>query len=271
MSPDDKRANFRELHIKGTPLLMPNPADQGEAKVLAGVGFFALATTSGGFAATLGRSDYGVSREEAIGHAAAIVSSVDVPVSADLENGFGDRPDDVANTVRRAFEVGLAGCSIEDFTTRADPVIYGLDEATERVTAAAEVAHRGPGPGLVLTARAENYLRGRPDLADTISRLQAFQEAGADVLYAPGMTDISEIIVLVSELEFPVNVLLMPGGPSVTELAAAGVARISVGSAFHNVALGALARAGRQLLQDGSCAWMDLAAEGRKATSAAFS
>ncbi len=271
MSPDDKRTKFRELHIKGSPLIMPNPADQGEARVLASLGFSALATTSGGFAATLGRLDYRVSRDEAISHAAAIASSVAVPVSADLENGFGDRPDDVATTVHSAVELGLAGCSIEDFTTRADPALYGIGEATERVAAAAEAAHGGRGPGLVLTARAENYLRGHPDLADTIRRLQAFQEAGADVLYAPGLADISEINALVSAVELPVNVLLMPGGPGVTELARAGVARISVGSAFHNVALGALARAGRQLLEDGSLAWMDLAAEGRSAAATAFS
>jgi 2-methylisocitrate lyase-like PEP mutase family enzyme len=270
MSTDDKRTKFRQLHIKGSPLIMPNPADLGEARVLASLGFSALATTSGGFAATLGRSDYGVSRQEAIAHAAAIVASVDVPVSADLENGFGDRPDDVAATVNSAVDIGLAGCSIEDFTARSDQALYEIDAAAERVAAAAEAAHRGPGPGLVLTARAENYLRGHPDLADTIRRLQAFEEAGADVLYAPGLTDLSEISTIVSAVELPVNVLLMAGGPSVTELAHAGVARISVGSAFHYVALGALARAGRQLLEDGSCAWMDLAAEGRTAAVAAF-
>lgn len=271
MSPDDKRARFRELHIKGSPLIMPNPADQGEARVLASLGFAALATTSGGFAATLGRPDYGVSKAEAIGHAAAVVSAVDVPVSADLENGFGDRPDEVATTVHSAFEVGLAGCSVEDFSTRADPALYAIDEATERVEAAAEAAHTLGGPGLVLTARAENYLRGHPDLADTIRRLQAFQEAGADVLYAPGLVDLSEIKALVSAVDRPVNVLLVAGGPSVGELARAGVARISVGSAFHNVALGALARAGRQLLEDGSSAWMEMAAEGRRAAAVAFS
>jgi len=271
MSPDDKRTKFRALHIKGSPLIMPNPADQGEARVLASLGFSALATTSGGFAATLGRLDYGVSRDEAIAHAASIVSSVEVPVSADLENGFGDGPDDVATTVRRAIEVGLAGCSIEDFTRRADPALYGVDEATERVAAAAEAAHGGHGPSLVLTARAENYLRGHPDLGDTVRRLQAFQDAGADVLYAPGLADLAEINELVSAVDLPVNILLVPGSPSVKELARAGVARISVGSAFHSVALGALARAGRQLLEDGSYAWMDAAAEGRQAAAAAFS
>ncbi len=270
MSADDKRAKFRELHIKGTPLIMPNPADQGEARLLASLGFSALATTSSGFAATLGRLDYGVSRAEAIGHAAAIVSSVDVPVSADLENGFGDSASDVVTTVQNAVEVGLAGCSIEDFTRRADAPLYEIKEAKERVAAGAEAAHRGRGPGLVLTARAENYLRGHPDLDDTIERLQAFQEAGADVLYAPGLADLSEIEALVSAVDLPVNVLLVPGGPSVAELARAGVARISVGGAFHSVALGALARAGRQLLEDGSSVWMGLAAEGRSAAATAF-
>ena len=160
MSPDDKRTKFRQLHIKGAPLIMPNPADQGEARVLASLGFSALATTSGGFAATLGRLDYGVSRDEAIGHAAAIASSVDVPVSADLENGFGDRPDDVATTVQSAVEAGLAGCSIEDFTTRADPPLYGIQEAAERVAAAADAAHRGGGPGLMLTAAGRELSSG---------------------------------------------------------------------------------------------------------------
>ena len=268
MSADDMRVKFRELHIKGSPLIMPNPADQGEAKVLASLGFSALATTSGGYAATLGRPDYRVSRDEAIGHAAAIVSSVDVPVSADLENGFGDTPEDAAITVRRAVDIGLAGCSIEDFTTQADAPLYSIGEATQRVAAAVEAAR---GTGLVLTARAENYLRGHRDLADTIARLQAFQEAGADVLYAPAMADLSEISALVSAVDRPVNVLLMPGGPGVTELASVGVARISVGASFHNVMLGALARAGRQLLEENSSAWMDLAAEGRKAAAAAFS
>jgi 2-methylisocitrate lyase-like PEP mutase family enzyme len=270
MNADEKRTRFRATHVNGPPLIMPNPADRGEARVLAAIGFAALATTSGGFAATLGRPDYQVSRDEAIAHAESIVSSVEIPVSADLENGFGDRPEDVATTVTRAVEVGLAGCSIEDYTTRRDAALYGMDQAAERVAAAVEAAHHEPGSGLVLTARAENYLRGRPDLGDTIRRLQAFQEVGADVLYAPGMNVLSEIATLVSEVDRPVNVLLMPGGPGVTELTQAGVARISVGSAFHNVALGALARAGRQLLQDGSCAWMDLATEGRAAASAAF-
>jgi 2-methylisocitrate lyase-like PEP mutase family enzyme len=267
MDPDNKRATFLNLHTKGTPLIMPNPADRGEARVLASLGFSALATTSGGFAATLGRSDYGVTRDEAIAHAAAIAAAVDVPVSADLENGFGDAPEAVATTVRRAADAGLAGCSIEDFTTRPDAPLYAPEVAAERVAAATEAARAGHAPGLVITARAENYLRGHRDLADTIRRLQAFQEAGADVLYAPGLADLSEIRALISSVDRPVNVLLVPGGPGVADLASAGVARISVGGAFHNVALGALARAGRELLEEGSCGWMELAGEGRKAAS----
>lgn len=270
MNTDDKRVQFRELHVRGTPLIMPNPADQGSARVLAGLGFDALATTSGGYAATLGRPDYQVSRDEAIAHAAGIVAAAGVPVSADLENGFADAPAEVAETVRRAVEAGLAGCSIEDFSTRAEAPLYPAGEAVERVAAAAEAARRPGGAGLVLTARAENYLHGHPDLADTIRRLQAFQEAGADVLYAPGMADIAEIRTLVAAVDLPVNVLLVPGGPGVSELAGAGVARISVGSAFHNVMLGALARAGRELLDNGTCAWMDLAAEGKNAAAGAF-
>jgi 2-methylisocitrate lyase-like PEP mutase family enzyme len=270
MNADEKRTRFRELHVKGLPLIMPNPADRGEARILASIGFSALATTSGGFAATLGRPDYQLSRDEAIDHAASIVSSVHVPVSADLENGFGDLPSDVALTVAAAVEVGLAGCSIEDYTTRQDAALYDIDQAKDRVAAAAEAAHRVEGSELVLTARAENYLRGNPDLRDTIRRLQAFQQVGADVLFAPGMKVLSEIATLVSEVDLPVNVLLMPGGPGVTELAGVGVARISVGAAFHNVALGALARAGRQLLEDHSFAWMDLATEGRATAAKAF-
>jgi 2-methylisocitrate lyase-like PEP mutase family enzyme len=270
MNIEEKRARFKALHVKGSPLIMPNPADQGSARVLASIGFAALATTSGGFAATLGRSDYRVSRSEAIAHAASVASSVDVPVSADLENGFADRPDEVATTVACASEAGLAGCSIEDFTTRMDDPLYPVAEAAQRVAAAAEAAHGGASSGLVLTARAENYLRGHPDLADTISRLQAFQEAGADVLYAPGMSELGEIGAVVSAVDLPVNVLLVPGGPGVSELTRVGVARISVGSAFYSVAIGALVRAGRQLLDEGSDAWMDLAAEGRNALAAAF-
>lgn len=246
---------------------MPNPWDIGTAKLLASMGFPALATTSSGHAATLGLLDGSVTRAEALAHAASLVTAVDVPVSADLENGFADDPDAVAATVTDAIAVGLAGCSIEDFTDSADSPIYPIGLATERVAAAAEAAHTDPG--LVLTARAENYFRGNPDLADTIARLQAYQEAGADVLYAPGMTDIHDIRRVVASVDRPVNVLARRNLTS-TELADAGVARISVGGVFSQVALGALSRAAHELLDQGTYGFMDLAAEGRARATAAF-
>jgi len=184
----DRARRFLECHRDHDrgPLLLPNPWDVGSAKLLASLGFEALATTSSGFAATLGRLDGSVTRDEALGHAAAIVAATDLPVSADLEHGFADDPEAVAETVRRAIQIGLAGCSIEDSTGDEDgPPIYDPGLAVARIEAAAEVAHAGP-VHLVLTARAENYLHGRPDLRDTIRRLQAYQEAGADVLFAPG-------------------------------------------------------------------------------------
>ena len=182
--PGRQARRFLELHHDEGPLLLPNPWDQGSARLLAWLGFQALATTSSGFAATLGRLDGSVTRDEALGHAAAIVGATELPVSADLENGFAEDPAGVAETLRQALEAGLAGCSVEDATGDRDSPIYEAELAVERVQAAAEAAHRGP-VHLVLTARAENYLHGRPDLADTIARLQRFQDAGADVLYAP--------------------------------------------------------------------------------------
>src|SRR6516162_8848163 len=238
----DKAQRFLALHRPGQPLLMPNPWDLGSARLLASLGFEALATTSSGFAATLGRNDGSVTRDEAIIHAAVIVAATELPVSADLENAYADDPAGVAETMRLALEVGLAGASVEDFAPEPGDRIYDPGLATERVAAAAEAAHTGPGR-LVLTARAENYLHGRSDLADTIARLQAYQEAGADVLYAPGLTSLDDIRQVVSAVDRPVNVLALPGAPSVPELADAGVARISVGSALARVALGAVVRA----------------------------
>ncbi|MEO6859445.1 MAG: isocitrate lyase/phosphoenolpyruvate mutase family protein [Solirubrobacteraceae bacterium] len=256
MSSQAEKANlFSALHVPGRPLLMPNPWDAGTAKVLAELGFQALATTSSGFAATLGRSDGSVSREEALGHAAAVVAAVDVPVSADLEDGFGPSPDAVAATVTGAVQVGLAGCSIEDFAGGTDPRIFDIGLAAERVAAAAEAAHGDVR--LVLTGRAENFIRGNPDIADTITRLQAYQEAGADVLYAPGVTDIEDIRLLLTSVDRPINVLVRPGLAPVAALAQAGVARISVGGAFSQVATAALIRAGRELLDSGTYSFMD--------------
>jgi 2-methylisocitrate lyase-like PEP mutase family enzyme len=265
----EKRSTLARLHVKGDPLLMPNPWDRGSARLLASLGYLALATTSGGFASTLGRPDYSVSRDEALEHARSLVAAVDLPVSADLENGYSHDPVGVAQTVRSAVEIGLAGCSIEDFTTRTDDPIYELPLARERIAAAAEAAHADRS-GLMLTARAENHLRGRHDIADTITRLQAYQEAGADVLYAPALSTIDDIRSVVESVDRPVNVLVVDGSPSVAELSEVGVARVSVGGWFNQVAMGALARAGRELISEGTYEWMIIAREGRSATREAM-
>ncbi|MFZ1154964.1 MAG: isocitrate lyase/phosphoenolpyruvate mutase family protein [Solirubrobacteraceae bacterium] len=264
----DRTASFLALHRQNRPLLLANAWDVGSAKLLTSLGFEALATTSSGYAATLGRLDYSVSREEAVTHAAALVAATDVPVSADFEDGFEDSSTGVAETVRLALEVGLAGCSIEDWSG-AEQRLYDAEEAAERVAAAAEAAHAGP-VRLVLTARAENYLRGKPDLRDTIRRLQAYQEAGADVLYAPALDRPEEIRELVASVDLPVNVLARHGLPSVGELAALGVKRISVGGAFAFVALGAATSAATELLTEGTYNFMEMSAAGAKAAHAAF-
>jgi 2-methylisocitrate lyase-like PEP mutase family enzyme len=257
---------FLDLHVPGSPLLLPNPWDVGSAKILESLGFAALATTSSGFAATLGRPDMSVTRDEAIAHAAAVVAAVDVPVSADLENGFGDEPAAVTETVRRAIDAGLAGCSIEDSTGRPGEPVYDLPVAAERIAAAAAAA----GNDIVLTARAENHLYGRTDLNDTIARLQAYAQAGAHVLYAPGITDADDLRTLVAAVDRPVNVLALPGVPPVAELAELGVARVSIGGAFAFAAYGALAEAGRELLDRGSYDFLTLTKTGRSAAGAAF-
>lgn len=265
-----RAARFLALHDTDSPLLIPNPWDAGSAKILVSLGFAALATTSSGFAATLGRLDGSVSRSEALDHAAAIVAAAgDVGVSADLENGFADDPAAVAETVRLAVTAGLAGCSIEDASRRTDPPVYDRRLAVERVAAAAEAAHAGP-VHLVLTARAENYLYGRADLADTIERLQSFQTAGADVLFAPGLRDRSDISAVVTSVDRPVNVLLHPAGPTVAELGELGVSRISVGGTFAYAALGALVAAGRELIESGTTGFWGSADVGRSAARAAF-
>jgi 2-methylisocitrate lyase-like PEP mutase family enzyme len=270
MSAADPAAAFLALHHGGAPLLLPNPWDAGSARLLASLGFQALATTSSGSAATLGRLDGSVTRDEAVAHGASIVAATDLPVSADLENGFADQPEGVADTVRRAIDAGLAGCSVEDFTRRADNPIYDASLAAERVAAAAEAAHSGPRQ-LVLTARCENLLHGRADLADTIARLQAYQEAGADVLYAPGLRRIEDIRSLVASVDLPVNVLALPGAPPVADLASAGVSRVSVGGAFAFAALGAVVSAARELLDEGTYGFGEAAAAGVKAARSAFS
>ena len=264
-----RAALFRNLHTPGEPLLMPNPWDAGSARVLASLGFAALATTSSGFAGTLGRLDGQVTLDEVLAHAAVIAAATDRPVSADFENGFADEPAGVAENVTRAAATGLAGCSIEDFTGRADDPIYAAGLAAERVAAAAQAAHAGP-VRLVLTARAENYLHGRADLGDTIARLQRYQEAGADVLYAPGLTEPGDIRAVVSAVDRPVNVLALPAAPPVAALAELGVARVSVGGAFAWAALDALAAAGRELLESGTYGYLSQSAAGRQVAGPAF-
>jgi 2-methylisocitrate lyase-like PEP mutase family enzyme len=264
----EKTERFLALHDGPAPLLMPNAWDQGSAKLLASLGFEALATTSSGFAATLGRLDGSVTRDEALQHSAAIVAATDLPVSADLENGFADEPGAVAQTIALAKETGLAGCSVEDFNRRSD-TIYDAALAADRVAAAAETAHGGPAR-LVLTARAENYIHGRPDLADTIARLQSFQQAGADVLFAPGVIRAEELRQLVASVDRPVNVLVRPGAPEIAELGEIGVRRVSVGGAFAFTALGAVVDAARELREDGTYGYWDRASSGAKAARAAF-
>jgi 2-methylisocitrate lyase-like PEP mutase family enzyme len=262
----DKAEYFLSLHQASTPLLMPNPWDMGSAKVLEALGFEALATTSGGFAATLGRLDGSVTRDEAVSHAAAVAAAVDVPVSADFENGFADDPAAVAETVELGIGAGLAGCSVEDWSGTE---IYDVDFATERVAAAAEAAHRGP-VHFVLTARAENFIHDRKDLADTIARLQRYQEAGADVLFAPGVVAADDLRRLVDDVDRPVNVLALPGAPPVAELAEIGVGRVSVGSAFAWVALGGVVEAATQLRDNGVYDYWDRMTAGARVARPAF-
>ncbi len=264
-----KAEGFLALHRSDPPLLMPNPWDQGSAKLLAALGFSALATTSSGYAATLGRLDGTIGREQALQHAEIIAGATELPVSADLENGFADDPAGVADTVQRAAATALAGCSIEDFSRQSQLPIYDAGLARDRIEAAAGAAHHGPRR-LALTARAENYLHGRPDLADTIARLQSYQEAGADVLYAPGLTDLAEIRQLVASVDRPVNVLAVPGAPPVPELAAAGVQRISVGGAFAFAALAEVIEAAHELIDHGTYDYLHRSAAGSKAVRAVF-
>ena len=266
MTQAEKAQRFLALHRRGDPLLMPNAWDIGSAAVLGWMGFQALATTSSGHAATLGRLDGAVTREEALAHATALSSATDLPVSADLENAYADDPDGVAETIRLAKETGLAGCSVEDYSGRT---VYELGLARERVLAAAETAHAGP-VRVVLTARAENHIRGREDLDDTIARLQSYQEAGADVLFAPGLTSAEDIRRVVESLDRPVNVLAVAGAPSVDELASLGVARVSVGGAFAFAALAGLVESAEELRDRGTYGYLERSRAGVRAARSAF-
>jgi 2-methylisocitrate lyase-like PEP mutase family enzyme len=263
-------AHFLSLHTAGRPLLMPNAWDVGSAVLLASLGFDALASTSGGFAASQGRLDGAMTRDEVLAHVAELAAATEVSLSADLENCFADDPQGVADTITRAVAAGVAGCSVEDYRGDHDDPIYGLGLATERVAAAAEAAHDGAAR-IVLTARAENYLHGRKDLADTIARLQAYQEAGADVLFAPRVHDPDELRQVIQSVDVPVSVLALPGAPTVPELAALGVSRISVGGAFAVAAYGAIVNAAKELREQGTYGYWDLTAVGGQALAQALS
>ena len=249
----EKGRTFRALHERDHAFIIPNPWDVGTARLLASLGFEALATTSMGYAFSAGQRDNTVQREHILQHVAALSSATDLPVSADLENGFGDDPQTAADTIRLAGSAGAVGGSIEDATERTDPLIYEKELAAERVRAAVTAARALPFP-FTLTARCENYLHQRPDLKDTIARLQAYQEAGADVLYAPGLATKEDIATVVRSVDRPVNVVMGLRGVqlSAEELSALGVKRISVGSALARTALGAFLRAAREMREQGT-------------------
>jgi 2-methylisocitrate lyase-like PEP mutase family enzyme len=249
----EKGRLFRALHEREGAFVIPNPWDVGTARLLARLGFEAVATTSAGYAFSVGQRDNTIGRDQMMAHVGAVVSAIDLPVSADLENGFGDDPETVAETIRLAAHSGLVGGSIEDATNRSGDPIYEHHLAVERVRAAAEAARSLPFP-FTLTGRAENYLFGRPDLKDTIRRLQAYQEAGADVLYAPGLASKDDIAAVVSSVDRPVNVIMGLQGIqlSLAALAELGVKRVSVGSALSRAALGAFLRAAREMREHGT-------------------
>jgi 2-methylisocitrate lyase-like PEP mutase family enzyme len=242
----DVRSRFHELHAETRLFVLPNPWDVGSARLLQSLGFEALATTSSGFAASLGRLDQHVSRDELVAHVAAITAATSVPLNVDSENCFPDAPGGVAETVRQLREAGAAGCSIEDYNPRGHR-IEELDVAVTRVAAAVSAAD-----GLVVTARCENFLHGRPDLDETIARLVAYRDAGAHCVYAPGLRELDDIKRVVDETGLPVNVLLLPNGPSTSELESAGVRRASTGGALAAASYGALLAAGRELLEQGT-------------------
>jgi 2-methylisocitrate lyase-like PEP mutase family enzyme len=258
VSQSDKAARFRALHQGPRAFVIPNPWDAGSARVLAALGFQALATSSGAKAGVLGKRDGKVTREEALANARMIVEAVDLPVSADLEKCFGDDPKVVAETIRLAGGVGLVGGSVEDATGDKDRPFYDIAQATERVAAAAEAAHAQPS-GFTLTARTESFLRGNPNLDDVIKRLQAFEKAGADVLMAPGLPDLAAVRAVCSAVKKPVNFMAGIKGKSFTvaELEAAGVRRISLATSLYRAAMGALLDAAREVKDKGTFGYLD--------------
>jgi 2-methylisocitrate lyase-like PEP mutase family enzyme len=254
----DKASRFKQLHSGPGAFLIPNPWDAGSARILSGLGFPALATSSGACAGVLGRRDGKVTREEALAHARAIVMATDLPVSADLEKGFGDAPADAAQTIQLAGETGLVGGSIEDASGNRDRPLFDFEHAVERVAAAVEAA-RKHSFGFTLTARTENFLRGNPDLDDTIRRLQAFEKAGADVLMAPGLPDLAAVRAVCSALKKPVNFMAGIKGKSFTvaELEAAGVRRISLATSLYRAAVSGLVDAAREVKAQGSFGYLE--------------
>lgn len=252
-----KCAAFQALHESRETFILPNPWDAGSARVLASAGFKALATTSAGWAFSLGRRDGAVSRDETLDNARAIVAATDLPVSADLENGFGHDPADVAETIRLAFGTGLAGGSIEDASGVADAPMYGLEQAVARV-AAAVAAARGLPHKFTVTARAEGFLHGQGDLGEVIARLQAFEAAGADCVYAPGLPDLAAVRAVVDSVRCPVNVLMrFKPAPSLATLRELGVVRVSVGGLLSRAALGAVFAAAAEMMTEGSFGWTE--------------
>lgn len=260
-----KAQDFRALHTRDGAFIIPNPWDVGTARMLAYFGFEALATTSMGYSFSAGQRDNTVDRDRMMKHIAEIAAATELPVSADLENGFGDSPEVVAETIRQVAATGAVGGSIEDSTGQPDHPIYDLEQAVERAQAAAAAARDLPFP-FTLTVRAENYLWGRPDLKDTIKRLQAYQEAGADVLYAPGLATKDDIASVVSSVDRPVNVVMGLRGVQLTlaDLSAIGVKRISVGSALCRTALGAFLRAAKEMREHGTFDFAQQAASPRE-------
>ncbi len=253
MSVADRRARFRSLHAAENLFVMPNPWDVGSARLLASRGFDALATTSAGLAWALGKPDQSVSRDELIAHVADLAAATPLPLNVDSERCYPDDPGGVSETVALLAEAGASGFSVEDYDPLADQ-IDDVAAAAERVAIAVEAAHELPDP-LVVTARAENHIRGVDDLDDTIARLTAYRDAGADVVYAPGLADLAGIEAVVEAVGVPVNVLVLPGGPTVAELGSVGVRRVSTGGSLARSAYGALLEAARPLLSDPTAAY----------------
>jgi 2-methylisocitrate lyase-like PEP mutase family enzyme len=258
VSQEDKARRFRALHEAPGHFVIPNPWDGASARILAGLGFHALATSSGASAGVLGRRDGRVSRDEALGHARTIVAATDLPVSADLEKGFGDAPAMAAETIRLAAAAGLVGGSIEDATGDRERPLYDTGQAVERVAAAAEAARKLPFP-FTLTARAENFLRGNPNLDDTIARLVAYERAGADVLFAPGLPDLAAVRTVCAAVKKPFNFMVGIKGRSFTvaDLAAAGVKRISLATSLYRAAMTGLIAAAREVKDTGTFGYVD--------------